>query len=170
MKRNKVLGVALVGALSGSLLVGCTSDSADTTTSATPSATTPASAATTSAYPLVGTSWRAEDGGGRPQSCDGPGEKPGMYGGLFLRADGAWVIPWCNSSWGGTYEVNGDTITWVGGSDCDAGVKGVYKFTLDSNQFNQVVIDDPCEARKNAFNGVTYTAPAETTSPSPSPS
>ena len=170
MKRNKALGAVLVAALSGSLLIGCTSDSADTTTSTTPRATTPASAAATSAHPLVDTAWRAEDGGGRPQSCDGPGEKQVFYGGLILKADGSWVIPMCQSSWGGTYEVNGDTITWVGGTDCDTGVKGVYKFTLNNNQFTQVVMDDPCDSRRDAFDGVTYTAPAETTSPSPSAS
>jgi hypothetical protein len=38
MKHNKALGVALAAALSGSLLVGCTSDSATTATSPTPPA------------------------------------------------------------------------------------------------------------------------------------
>jgi hypothetical protein len=167
MKRNKALGVALVTALSGSLLVGCTSGNAETSTPTTPRATTPASDTTPSAYPLVGTNWRAGEGPGR--RCDGDVDLPnnGFGRGLFLMADGTWNIPWCQS-YGGTYEVNGDTITWLGGSDCDAGVKGTYKFTLNNGQFTQVVVDDPCGPRRDAFDGVAYYAPERTLGPSES--
>ena len=48
MQRNKALGVVLVTAMLGSLLVGCTSDSSTSATSTTPAAD-----------PLVGT-WVAE--------------------------------------------------------------------------------------------------------------
>ena len=167
MKRTKALGVALVAALSGSLLVGCTSDSATTATSSTPRATTPASAAAPSAYPLVGTDWRAVGGPGLP--CEG---NNGFGRALSLMADGTWHSPGC---WDGTelplparwtYEVNGDTITWLGGTDCDAGVKGVYKFTLNNGRFTQVVVDDPCGPRRDAFDGQTFGAPGSTVGPS----
>ena len=64
-----------------------------------------------------------------------------------------------------TYEVNGDTITWLGGSDCDAGVKGTYKFTLNNGGFTQVVVDDSCGPRRDAFDGVTYDAPGSDSGP-----
>ena len=117
-----------------------------------------ASAATTSTSPLVGTNWYPEEGPGR--RCDGPEDLANqkMFGhGLLLMSDGTWNIPWCQSS-GGTYEVNGDTITWLGGNDCDAGVKGTYTYTLNDDQLTQVLMDDPCGPRRDAFDGVTYRA------------
>ena len=117
-----------------------------------------ASAATTTASPLVGTNWYTTEGPGR--SCDGPEDLANqrMFGhGLFLMSDGTWNIPWCQSS-GGTYEVNGHTITWLGGNDCDAGLKGTYTYALNDDQFTQTVMDDPCGPRRDAFDGVTYRA------------
>jgi hypothetical protein len=46
MKHNKALGVALVAAMSGILLVGCTSDNATTASSTTPAPATPSISAT----------------------------------------------------------------------------------------------------------------------------
>ena len=168
VKHNTALWVALVAAVSGSLLIGCTSDSEDTTPSATPRATTPASAPNTLALLLVESNyWRAEDGPGL--SCDMPssGEGKSPFGaGLLLRANGFWTSPWCQQG-PGTFEVNGDTITWLGGSICGE-VKGTYKFTVTNNSFTQTVMDDPCGPRRDAFDGVTYTT--ETASPSPAAS
>ena len=116
-----------------------------------------ASAATMSAPPLVGTDWYTTGGPGRP--CDGNADGGNMnwFGpGFFLTTDGTWNQPYCQS--GGTYEVNGDTITWLGGSDCDAGVKGIYRYTLTDDRLTQVVVDDPCGPRRAAYDGVTYTA------------
>ena len=154
MKHNKALGVALVTALVGNLLVGCTSDNATTKASTTPAATT-----TPAANPLVGT-WFAEGDAGF-KACGEP-----FRGQLVLTADGRWVIPFCDD--GGTYEVNGGTITWLGGDDCDADVKGDYTYTLENGQFIQTAKDDRCGPRKEAFDGVTYDAPIRTVSPSES--
>lgn len=148
MKRNKALGVALLVALSGSLLVGCSSDNAD-------SVTPPAN-------PLVGT-WVAK---GFP-------DNPVVV--LEMASDGSWKYLWGPSrdrvvmagEGSGTYEVNGDTVTWLGGA-CDEGVKGIYTYTLENGQFTQMVKDDPCPLRKVAYDAVVFTA--ETASPSPSAS
>jgi hypothetical protein len=149
MKNTKALAVALVAALSGSLLVGCTSDNATTATSTTPPAN-----------PLVGT-WLAE----------GPSDNPVVN--LELASDGTWKYLWGPSQdrvvfvGEGTYEVDGDTVTWLGG-ECDAGAKGVYTYTLADGQFTQTATDEPCEPRMVAYNGVTFTK--EGVSPSPSAS
>ena len=153
MKRNKALAVLLVAALPGSLLVGCSSGNADTNTSTTPAATTPAN-------PLVGT-WLTE----------GPSDNPIIV--LEMAADGTWKFLWGPSrdrvvdpgGGFGTYEVDGNTVTWLGGA-CDEGAKGIYTYTLENGQFTQTATDEPCAPRRSAYDGVTYTA--ETASPSPS--
>ncbi len=43
------------------------------------------------------------------------------------------------------------------GGDCDAGVEGVYSYTLSSGEFTQQVENDPCELRTIAFDGVVFT-------------
>ena len=151
MKHNKALGVALMAAMSGSLLIGCTSDSATTATSSTPPAN-----------PLVGT-WQAE----------GPSDNPVRV--LELAADGTWKYLGGPSQnriviWGeGTYEVDGDTLTWLGPpGECDEGAKGIYTYTLEKGQFTQTAKDEPCDPRRDAYNGVTFTN--EGVSPSPSAS
>lgn len=47
------------------------------------------------------------------------------------------------------------------GNDCDAGVKGIkgiYTYTLNDDQFTQEIVDDPCGPRRDAFDAVTYRA------------
>jgi hypothetical protein len=151
MKHDKALGVALVAALSGSLLVGCTSDSATTATSPTPPTN-----------PLVGT-WLTE----------GPIDQPVIV--LEMLNDGTWIWSWGQTrttvematDGTGTYQVDGNTITWLGGA-CVTGIPGTYTYTLEGDKFTQTAKDEPCDPRRDAYNGVTYTR--ETTSPSPSTS
>jgi hypothetical protein len=155
MKHNKALGVALVTALSGSLLVGCTSDNANTATSTTPPAN-----------PLVG-AWLTEF----PDVTEFP---DGAFVILELEEGGVWTYKWGPSYdrvvqiGSGTYTVNADgTITWLGGN-CVEGEPGIYSYTLEGDKFTQTAKDEPCGPRSDAYNGVTYTR--ETTSPSPSTS
>jgi hypothetical protein len=149
MGRYKALGVVLLAAWSGSMLVGCSSDSATTATSTTPPAN-----------PLVGT-WLAE----------GPSDNPVVV--LELAADGTWKYLWGPSVnrvvevGEGTYEVDGDTVTWLGG-ECDAGAKGIYTYTLADGQFTQTATAEPCVPRRVAYAGVTFTN--EEASPSSSAS
>ena len=118
MKRNTALAVLLVAALPGSLLVGCSSDSADNANTLTPPAN-----------PLVGT-WLTQ----------GPSDNPIIV--LEMAADGKWTFMWGPSrdkvvdpgAGFGTYEVDGNTVTWLGGA-CDQGVKGIYTYTLENGQF-----------------------------------
>jgi poly(3-hydroxybutyrate) depolymerase len=143
MKRNKALALVLVAALPGSLLVGCSSDNADIAASTTPPVN-----------PLVGT-WLTE----------GPSDNPIIV--LELAADGTWTFSWGPSrdkvvdpgGGFGTYEVDGNTVTWLGGA-CDEGVKGVYTYTLENGQFTQTATDEPCDPRRSAYDGVTYAAEA----------
>ena len=155
MKHNKVLGVALVAALSGSLLVGCTSDNATTATSPTPPAQL-----------LVG-KWLTEF----PDVTDFP---DGAFVILELEEGGVWTYKWGPSYdrvvqiGEGTYTVTADdTITWLGGN-CVTDVPGIYSYTLEGDRFTQTAKDEPCDPRRDAYDGVTYTR--ETTSPSPSTS
>ena len=149
MKRNKALGVAVLTAMLGILLIGCTSDSADTTASTTP---TPASAATPSAFPLGGTNWGAavdRELVGRYWTGGGVG--------LTLRHPRKWTA----RSWGwlegqGTYELHGDTITWLGGIDCADSEKGTYTYTIQDDRFTQTVQEDPCDRRRESFDGVVF--------------
>ena len=151
MTRNKALGVVLLAAASGSVLIGCSSDNATTTASTTPPAN-----------PLVGT-WLTE----------GPSDNPVVV--LEVAADGTWQYLWGPSrnrvvtagDATGTYEVVGDRVTWLGGA-CDEGAKGIYTFTLTDGQFTQTATDEPCYPRKVAYDGVTFTK--EGVSPSPSAS
>ena len=141
MKRQSALAILLVAALPGSLLMGCSSDNADT-----------ASATTPPANPLVGT-WLTQ----------GPSDNPVIV--LEMAADGTWTWSWGPSrdrvvdpgGGFGTYEVDGNTVTWLGGA-CDAGAKGIYTYTLDNGQFTQTATDEPCAPRRSAYDGVTYTA------------
>jgi hypothetical protein len=149
MKHNKALGVAFVAALSGSLLVGCTSDNATSATSTPP------------ANPLVG-KWLTE----------GTSDNPVIV--LEMEEGGVWTYKWGPSYnrvvqvGSGTYTVNADeTITWLGGA-CVTDVPGIYTYTLEGDKFTQTAKDEPCDPRRDAYNGVTYTR--ETTSPSPSTS
>ena len=163
MKRTKALGVALAAALSGSLLIGCTSNNEGTTTSSTPPASTPATVAPAS---LVG-DWKAQ--GDTSYACLSGHSWPTTF--LSIPVDGKWVLPFCDN--GGTYEVTIETITWLGGDTCATGVKGVYTYTLNNDQLTQEVTDDPCGPRKDAFDGVTLNRMpenGETYSPSPSAS
>jgi hypothetical protein len=148
VKHNKALGVALDAALSGSLLVGCTSDNATTATSPTPPAN-----------PLVG-KWLTE----------GISDHPVIV--LEMEQGGVWTYKWGPSYnrivqvGSGTYTVNADdTITWLGGA-CVTDVPGIYTYTLEGDKFTQTAKDEPCDPRREAYDGVTYTR--ETTSPSPS--
>ena len=130
-----------LAALSAGVVVGCSSDG--TTTSTTPADN-----------PLVGT-WLA----------DGPPDEPVVV--LELTDDGDWTYKWGQSRDSvslagrgyGTYEVDGDTVTWLGG-ECDAGVEGVYTYTLEDDQFTQTLVEDPCYLRTLAYDGVTFTAEA----------
>jgi hypothetical protein len=141
MKRHAVLAVLLVAALPGSLLIGCLSDNADTANTTTPPAN-----------PLVGT-WLTE----------GPISNPVVV--LEMAADGTWTFSWGPSrdrvvdpgEGFGTYEVDGNTVTWLGGA-CEQGVKGIYTYTLQNDQFTQTATDEPCDPRRSAYDGVTYTA------------
>jgi hypothetical protein len=149
MKHNKALGVAFVAALSGSLLVGCTSDNATSATSTPP------------ANPLVG-KWLTE----------GTSDNPVIV--LEMEEGGVWTYKWgpyydrVVQVGSGTYTVNADeTITWLGGA-CVTDVPGIYTYTLEGDKFTQTAKDEPCDPRRDAYNGVTYTR--ETTSPSPSTS
>ena len=115
MKHNKVLGVALVAALSGSLLVGCTSDNATTATSPTPPAN-----------PLVG-KWLTE----------GTSDNPVIV--LEMEEGGVWTFKWgpyydrVVQVGSGTYTVNADdTITWLGGAcvtTCRASTRTRWRVT-----------------------------------------
>jgi len=150
MKPSNALSVAFVAALAGGMLIGCSSDSATTATSTPP------------ANPLVGT-WLTE----------GPIDNPVIV--LEMASDGTWKWMWGPSrnrvvdpgEGYGTYEVDGNTITWLGGA-CDEGVKGTYTYTLENDQITQTATDEPCGPRKDAYDGVTYTR--ETVSPNPSAS
>jgi hypothetical protein len=140
MDRKRVLRMVLVAALSGSLFVGCSSDGA--TTSTTPPEN-----------PLVGT-WLT----------DGPNDEPVVV--LELTADGDWTYRWGQSrdtvslAGSGTYEVDGDTVTWLGG-ECEVDAEGVYTYTLENGQFTQTLEDDPCVPRRMAYADVTFTAETE---------
>jgi hypothetical protein len=149
MKAHKALAVLLVAALPGTMLISCSSDNADNADTTTPPAN-----------PLVGT-WLAE----------GPSDNPVIV--LEMAADGTWKFLWgptrdrvVDPGEGfGTYEVDGNTVTWLGGA-CDEGAKGIYTYTLENGQFIMTATDEPCDPRRTAYDGLTYTA--ETTSPSPS--
>ena len=155
LKHNKVLGVTLVAALSGSLLVGCTSDNATTATAPTPPAQL-----------LVG-KWLTEF----PDVTDFP---DGAFVILELEEGGVWTYKWGPSYdrveqiGEGTYSVTADdTISWLGGA-CVTDVPGIYSYTLEGDRFTQTAKDEPCDPRRDAYDGVTYTR--ETTSPSPATS
>ena len=155
MKRNKALGAVLVAALAGSLLTGCSSDSATTATSSTPPAEL-----------LVGR-WLATF----PTVTEFP---DGAFVILELEEGGVWTYKWGPSydeveQIGiGTYTVNADdTITWLGGA-CVEGEQGIYTYTLEGDEFTQTAKDEPCSPRWDAYHGVTYTR--ETPPPSPSTS
>jgi hypothetical protein len=149
MNHNKTLAVLLVTAASGSLLTACSSGNADTTS-------------TTPANPLVGT-WLAQ----------GPSDNPVIV--LTMTADGTWTWRWGPSrdrvtdpgEGSGTYQVDGNTVTWLGGA-CDPGAKGIYTYTLENGKFTQTAKDEPCGPRKTAYDGLTYTA--ETASANPTSS
>jgi hypothetical protein len=148
MKQNKALGVSLVVALSGSLLVGCSSDSATTATSTPP------------ANPLVGKWLLTRDTAVNPVIV------------LELEDGGVWTYKWGPSYDSleqvgiGMYTVNeDDTITWTGGA-CVEGEPGIYTYTLENGEFTQTATDEPCDPRRDAYDGVTYTR--QTASPSPS--
>jgi hypothetical protein len=136
MKPTKALGVALMVALSGSLLIGCTSDSSDT-------ATTPSASAPAMDPELVGWYW----------TTDFP-----KVVGLDLIYPGKWTA----RSWGwlegqGTYELDGDTITWHGGIECADRDEGTYTYTVqDRQRFTQTVKEDPCDSRRESFDGVVF--------------
>ena len=136
-------------ALSGSLLIGCASDSATTATSPTPRLN-----------PLVGTCL-----------TEGPIDEPVIVPEMLNDGTSIW-------SWGqtratvemategtGTHKVDGTTITWLGGG-CVTGIPGTHTYTLEGDEFIQTAKDEQCEPRRDAYDGVTDTQ--ETTSPSPS--
>ena len=101
----------------------------------------------------------------------GPSDEPIVV--LELTAEGTWTYKWGQTretvslagTGYGTYEVDGDTVTWLGG-ECEPGAKGVYTFTLENGQFSQTVKDDSCRLRKLAYDGVTFTAETASTSSS----
>lgn len=154
MKRQTGIGVAVVAALSGSLLIGCSSDNATTATSTTPPAN-----------PLVGT-WVTE----LPN---------GGVGLLEFQADGIDKYREGPSRQGvatidyGTYEVDSETLTFLTSTYCDEPIdaqEATYTFTVENDQvtFKNTSGDDKCTDRKNGLEGYAYTA--EATSPSPSAS
>jgi hypothetical protein len=152
MKHTKVLGVALVAALSGGLLVGCTSDNATTATAPTPPAQL-----------LVG-KWLAH-------FPDEPAFPNGEFVILELEEGGVWTYKWgpsyelAEQVGSGTYTVTADnTISWLGGA-CVTDVPGIYTYTLEGDKLTQTAKDEPCDPRRAAYDGETYTR--ETTSPSP---
>ena len=143
MNRSKALGAAIVAALLGSLVVGCTSESADTTSASTPSASTPAASTPSFDGRLVGRYWLKQ------------GPKTAWVG-LEMIDPGKWSARG-ELEGQGTYEVNGDTITWLGGTGCAAGEKGTYTYTVGGRRLTQTVRDDPCTLRKEALDGATFT-------------
>ena len=135
--------------------MGCSSDSATTATSPTPPAQL-----------LVG-KWLTEF----PDVTEFP---DGAFVILELEEGGVWTYKWGPSYnrvvqiGSGTYKVNADdTITWLGGN-CVEGEPGIYTYTLEGDKLTQTAKDEPCDPRRDAYDGVTYTR--ETTSPSPSTS
>lgn len=153
MKRHAGIGVAVVAALSGSLLIGCSSDSATTATTTTPPAN-----------PLVGT-WVTE--------------LPEGVGLWDFQADGIVRYRAGPTRQGvatidyGTYEVNSETLTLLTSTYCDEPIEAqeaTYTFTVENDQvtFRNTSGDDKCTDRKDAMEAYTYAA--EATSPRPSAS
>ena len=145
MTRNGALGVAVaVAALSGSLLVGCSSDSSDR----------PA--------PLVGT-WVLEDSTGvgvLQLKADGTC--------LYESGEGRDSLVGRDAC---TYESDASTLTFLTSSFCpDSADRATYAYTLTNEQaeFRNARGDDKCDDRKSVMEGAIFTR--ETTSPNPSAS
>ena len=152
MKRHAGIGLAVVAALSGSLLIGCSSDDATTATSSTPPAN-----------PLVGT-WVAAF-------------RDSNVGVLEIRADGTVTYSFGPTRDAvdvvddGTYQADSDTLTYLTSTYCDDPTdKATYTYTLASDQvtFTNTSGDDKCADRKRTMEPVPWAA--ETTPPSPSAS
>jgi hypothetical protein len=170
MKRNKALGVALVAALSGSLLNGCTSDNAATTATSTAPAPATSSApapATSSApapatNPLVGTWGRARR------------ELPeGSFGVLEFRADGTMTYSAGDARDTlqvvdtGTYQADEATLTYLTSSYCDGPTdKATYTYQVSDAgwdwsrvNFRNTSGDDKCVDRKTAMEATEFLTP-----------
>jgi Lipocalin-like domain len=145
MKFSGALGVVVVvAALSGSLLVGCSSDDEDTSP------------------PLVGT-WVVED-------SDGVGVLQLKADGtcLYEAGDSRDDLSGYDAC---TYEADESTLTYLTSSYCaDSTDKATYTYTVTNDQieFKNTSGDDKCEPRKSVMEGAIWTR--ETTSPSSSAS
>ena len=169
MKRNKAFGVALVAALSGSLLNGCTSEDAATTATSTAPAIATSTAPATATNPLVGTwVWARRE---LPE---------GSFGVLEFRVDGTMTYSAGDTRETlqvvdtGTYLADEDTLTYLTSSNCDGPTdKATYTYQLSNAGWGQSQVDfmnksgdDKCVDRKTAMEAT----PFMTTPPPPTPS
>jgi hypothetical protein len=153
MKRHAGIGLAVAAALSGSLLIGCSSDDATTATSSTPPAN-----------PLVGT-WVSE-------SSDAVGLWEFQADGIVRYRSGPTRQGVATIDYG-TYEVDSQTLTFLTSTYCDEPIEAqeaTYTFTVENDQvtFTNTSGDDKCTDRREGLEATTYTA--EATAPSPSAS
>ena len=162
MKRTKALGVALVAALSASLLNGCTSDNAATTATSTVPATATSSAPAPATNPLVGTWGRARR------------ELPeGSFGVLEFRADGTMTYSAGDARDTlqvvdtGTYQADEATLTYLTSSYCDGPTdKATYTYQVSKGGFGMSRVnflntsgDDKCVDRKTAMEATEFMTP-----------
>jgi VCBS repeat-containing protein len=170
MKRTNTLGVALVAALSASLLNGCTSDSAGTTATSSEPAPATSSAPAPATNPLVGTWGRARR------------ELPeGSFGVLEFRADGTMTYSAGDARDTlqvvdtGTYQADEATLTYLTSSYCDGPTdKATYTYQVSNAGWGQSQVDfmnksgdDKCVDRKTAMEATEFLTPWL---PTPTPS
>ena len=159
MKVVRLGAVVLTATLAGVLLSGCTSEGGAPTMSSAPAASTKPSAS--AALSLAGT-WIEKE----PRYASVGVLKLSENPRTWSYKGGVYAVT--QDEGHGSYEVAGDTITWLGGCEEDEDWEqgpGVYTYTLDSGTLALSVTDDPCGLRSRSFDDQTFTLLAASPSP-----